>query len=130
MGSTNDKLVQRFQSSGFPGDTEKAGIATRRSVPVRVGGSKYGNAVGGRARRGSYHALIYPKIECVVDPKCVINTTSNHRYPSGGEPGGVSDAARMGSGTGDPDPDQTNMYKADGGICLIYFWAGLDPKAT
>ena len=20
------------------------------------------------------------------------------------------------------DPDQTNMYKADGGICLIYFW--------
>ena len=35
---------------------------------------------------------------------------------------GVSSGKGVSNGTGDPGPGQTNVYEADGDICLIYSW--------
>jgi len=62
------------------------------------------------------------------------DTSCNRECHYGGEPGGVSaaidctvwhDLNGVSSGAAGANPDQTNTYKADGGIWLILFWTRL-----
>ena len=70
--------------------------------------------------------------------KCVISTISDADAPTEGSQVVFSQPQTapplpngMRSGTAGVAPDQTNMYKADGGIWLILFWMiALDPLST